>query len=313
MRYLIVVDAHSKWIEAVKMRGTDAKTTINVLRTIFARFGLPSQLVTDNGPPFSSQDFNSFCEKNTIKHVTSAPYRPQGNGAAENAVKTIKKCLKRASHEGEDPDTALSKFLLQYRNCEHATTGVAPAVALLGRRLRSRLDALRPDTGAVVRDVQERRIARTTGTDRQFQVGDAVLARDYTARGGKWAEGKVVKVTGPVSYKVEVGHGAEWRRHADQMVPATSKNRYSLSRVTERLDGEMKGDLANKEADGDMLDDACGGADDGAEELQGSQESSQQAPRNLSPPSPTSAPPSQSDRALRAINRAERAKKLKLM
>ncbi|XP_050359886.1 uncharacterized protein LOC126779793 [Nymphalis io] len=83
-------------------------------------------------------------------HISTAPYRPQGNGAAKNAVKTVKKVTKRAVYLKEDVSLSLLKFLFQYRNCENATTGVSPAVALLGRRLRGRLDALRPNVSKVV-------------------------------------------------------------------------------------------------------------------------------------------------------------------
>ncbi|XP_049881979.1 uncharacterized protein K02A2.6-like [Pectinophora gossypiella] len=307
VRYLILVDAHSKWIEVVPMRGTDAGATTGVLRHIFARFGLPSQLVTDNGPPFLSHEFKLFCQNNCIKHVTSAPYRPQGNGAAENAVKTVKKAIKRALHTGEDVNTALGKFLLQYRNCNHATTGVSPAVALQGRRLRSRLDALRPDRAAHVRAQQERQAARAGGSPRSFTVGDTVLARDYTTKGDKWAEGRVVKVTGPVSYRVSLGNGVEWRRHADQIIPLENKSRYSLSLSRREFESEKpvqtESSEANGEADGGLFEDATGG--------EGEQAQAQQAPRSpemprkpevLSPP-----PPSASARALRAYERAKRA------
>ncbi|CAH2064487.1 unnamed protein product, partial [Iphiclides podalirius] len=97
--------------------------------------------------------------------------RRQGNGAAENAVKTIKKTVKRALYEGEDINAALNKFLLKYRNCEHATTGVSPAVALQGRRLRSRLYALRPDVTATVRSKQEQQVVRTAGVNRVSRGG----------------------------------------------------------------------------------------------------------------------------------------------
>jgi hypothetical protein len=257
VRYLVLVDAHSKWIEVVAMRGTDAGATTKALGNIFAQFGLPSQLVTDNGPPFSSQQFKIYCKNNFIRHVTSAPYRPQGNGLAENAVKNVKKCIKRALHESEDVNTALNKFLLQYRNCDHATTGVSPAVALQRRRLRTRLDALRPDTALVVRAAQERKVELSGGTYRRFRTGDAVLARDYSVKGAKWAEGKVVKETGPVSYRVDVGNGVEWRRHADQLLPANggNKGRYSLTRMTlTTLPEEPEG--CSKDAEGDTFEDA---------------------------------------------------------
>ena len=162
-------------------------------------------------------------------------FRSQANGAAENAVKTIKKAIKRAQYENEDVNATLSKFLFKYRNCPHATTGVSPCVALQGRRLRSRLDALRPDVGAVVRAAQERQVRHGPSAARDFEVGDEVLARDYSVRGEKWAVGIVSKKTGPVSYNVDVGNGTQWRRHADQIAsvaPAGNKNRYSLSRAS---------------------------------------------------------------------------------
>ncbi|XP_026742884.1 uncharacterized protein K02A2.6-like [Trichoplusia ni] len=298
-RYLIMVDAHSKWIEAINMNRTDAQATIKIMRSIFARFGLPSLLVTDNGPPFFSQEFKTFCNKNFIKHVTTAPYRPQGNGAAENAVKTVKKAIRRALYEGEDVATALSKFLFKYRNCQHATTGVSPAVALLGRRLRARLDAVRPDVSAVVRAAQERQVAAAGGTRRALAPGDAVLARDYTARGDKWLAGTVVDQTGPVSYKVDVGRGVGWRRHVDQIMPLQSKNRHSLSRtsiVPENRDSSPERQVPSM---GEEPEDVFKDASDGIGE-QSLITGSEMGPKPETPPPPSGA----SARALRAYNRA---------
>ena len=58
--FLIVVDAHSKWPEVVPMRKTTTDKTINVLRGMFARWGIPHQLVSDNGPQFTSEQFEMF-------------------------------------------------------------------------------------------------------------------------------------------------------------------------------------------------------------------------------------------------------------
>lgn len=55
--YLVVVDAHSKWPEVIPMRSTTAEKTVEVLRTIFARNGVPAQIVSDNGPQFTSEHF----------------------------------------------------------------------------------------------------------------------------------------------------------------------------------------------------------------------------------------------------------------
>ncbi|KAG6451692.1 hypothetical protein O3G_MSEX007288 [Manduca sexta] len=306
-RYFIMIDAHSKWIEAIPMHSTNANTTIKVLRGIFARFGLPSQLVTDNGPPFSSQEFKLYCENNCIKHTTSAPYRPQGNGAAENAVKTVKKAIKKALYEGKEINAALNKFLLQYRNTEHATTGVSPAMALQGRRLRTRLDALRPDVAAVVRDKQERQVLRASGSDRHFNEGDAVLARDYSAGGDKWAAAKIIKQTGPVSYRVAAGKGTEWRRHADQIIPINNRNKYSLSRtsgvtLSEGTSSNVSTSGDDKGAEDVKLEDASGGDDLPCETTV---QSESPIPHTRSEcPLP---PPGASARAIRAFHRSKRA------
>ncbi|CAB3249944.1 unnamed protein product [Arctia plantaginis] len=238
-RYLLVVDAHSKWIEVLPMARTDAQSTITALMSVFGRFGLPSQLVTDNGPPFLSMEFKKYCMNNCIRHVTSAPYRPQANGAAENAVKTVKKAIKRAVHTGENVLQAIHKFLFYYRNCEHASTGVSPAVLLTGRRMRMRLDALRPDVAQVARKAQQRQIANAGGTPQpSILLGEPVLARDYSVGKNKWSNGTVTEQTGPVSYRVNMGNGVEWRRHRDQVLPIENKSRLSLSRASV---GEKRG------------------------------------------------------------------------
>lgn len=59
-----------------------------------------------------------------------------------------------------------------------------------------------------------------------------MLVRGYSDKGQKWVEGKVMEKTGPVSYKVKVGDGVQWRRHQDQVISLNQrrKSRYSLSR-----------------------------------------------------------------------------------
>ena len=81
--FLIVVDARSKWLEVFAMKSTTAERTVDVLRTIFARNGLPEHLISDNGPQFISEEFRRFMKINGIRHTTSSPYHPKTNGLAE--------------------------------------------------------------------------------------------------------------------------------------------------------------------------------------------------------------------------------------
>lgn len=155
---------------------------------------------------------------------------PASNGAAENAVRTIKRVLKKAVIENEKDVVALSRFLFMYRNTEHSTTKKEPAVALLGRRLRGRLDLLRPDTADVVRTAQrasERRSKRHA--PRQAEQGTEVLVRDYARGAHKWAEGLVLAREGPVSYVVRTSDGRTHKRHVDQL--HFRKSRFTLSDI----------------------------------------------------------------------------------
>ena len=148
--YLALIDAHSKWIEAFCTPTATSSAVIQELRTMFARFGLPETIVTDNGTCFVSAEFESFLEGNGIKHVTSAPYHPASNGLAERAVQIVKKGLKKLV-SGSICDR-LAKSLMAYRLTPQSTTGISPAELLLGRRPRSRLDLLKPHTAERVED-----------------------------------------------------------------------------------------------------------------------------------------------------------------
>lgn len=55
--FLVMVDAHSKWPEVAVMKTTSSEKTIEELRSVFSRFGLPQQLVSDNGPQLVSEEF----------------------------------------------------------------------------------------------------------------------------------------------------------------------------------------------------------------------------------------------------------------
>ena len=47
--FLVIVNAHSKWLDVQIVNSTSATATISKLCTLFATHGLPEQLVSDNG------------------------------------------------------------------------------------------------------------------------------------------------------------------------------------------------------------------------------------------------------------------------
>ena len=84
--FLVVVDSHSKWLEVEIMPSVTSESTIERLRYMFARYGVPMQLVSDNGPQFTSRQFADCMKQNGIKHTLVAPYHPRSNGPAERFV-----------------------------------------------------------------------------------------------------------------------------------------------------------------------------------------------------------------------------------
>ena len=81
--FLIVVDAYSKWIDVQIVPSTSVEATIAALRPIFSTFGLPQQLVSDNGTGFTSAQFQEFLSQNGVKQILTSPYHPSSNGLAE--------------------------------------------------------------------------------------------------------------------------------------------------------------------------------------------------------------------------------------
>lgn len=80
------------------MASTTAEETVKVLRSLFARQGIPRQLVTDKGRQLVSEIFRHFLRSYGVRHVTSASYHLATNGLAEKFVQTFKRVLQRSPH-----------------------------------------------------------------------------------------------------------------------------------------------------------------------------------------------------------------------
>ena len=217
-QFLILVDAHSKWADAIEMSSTTSAATIRKLRGLFASYGLPVQLVSDNGPQFASDEFSSFLKSNGVKHITSAPYHPSSNGLAERFVKTFKKAMKNPDHPSASFDQQLMSFLLSYRTTPHCTTGETPVSLFLLRSVRTRLDLMYPEVKDTVmkKQAEQKDYHDQHAHMRQFDIGQRVLARNYRP-GDKWLTGTILDKLGPLSYRVQVGSRL-WRRHVDQLL-----------------------------------------------------------------------------------------------
>ncbi|XP_058457000.1 uncharacterized protein K02A2.6-like [Malaya genurostris] len=147
--FLLIVDSYSKWLELDWMKnGTDAEKVIKKFVNLFSRFGLPDVIVTDNGPPFNSQQFINFFERQGIHVMKSPPYHPQSNGQAERLVRVVKEVMKKIlidpAFKNVDLQDKLNYFLFNYRNTVLSPDMVPPSEKILNYRPKTLLDLVNP-------------------------------------------------------------------------------------------------------------------------------------------------------------------------
>ena len=71
--YLLLVDYYSCYIEVAMLKELYSLVTIDHTKSIFARHGIPELLVSENGPQYSSIEFQRFVTGYGFKHITSLP------------------------------------------------------------------------------------------------------------------------------------------------------------------------------------------------------------------------------------------------
>ena len=162
--FLVIIDTLSKWLEVIPMKTATALTTVQQLRTVFARFGVPESVVTDNGPQFVGREFEQFCNRNGIRHEKVAPYHPASNGLAEQAVRTFKQGFQKYT-EGTVEDR-IALFLLHYRMIPHSTTGTFPEVEVSRQTNTPPLEGTEPPPGPSATTTSEQTESEVAGQPR---------------------------------------------------------------------------------------------------------------------------------------------------
>src|SRR3954466_11752464 len=81
----VAVDKFTKWIETVPITSSTALTVVNFIKSIIFRFGIPHNIITDNGTNFTAAEFQNFCEELGIKINYASVAHPRSNGQVETA------------------------------------------------------------------------------------------------------------------------------------------------------------------------------------------------------------------------------------
>jgi hypothetical protein len=134
---LICVDSFSGWPEAFVCRSRSSSTVLKCLKCVFARFGVPRVLVSDNAKEFISEDVVCWLKNIGCEKVQTPQYSARSNGVVERMVQTVKRAMKLWSAEKGEFVDYLQKALLTYRTSR--TVGQrskTPAELVLGYEVR---------------------------------------------------------------------------------------------------------------------------------------------------------------------------------
>ena len=192
---IVVVDMFSRWPEVKITHKIETGDVIKFLKQLFAREGLPSSMLSDNGVQFTSREMKVFLEGLGVKQKLTSLYHPESNGMVERFNRVLKETIKIAKSNGLNWKTEAKKRVEIYRFTPHSTTGKTPFQLFRGRDAytevcppwvgcKTKKEGVNP-AGTKWRQKEEQKILqrkdyydskRSTKTT-QVKVGDLVLIK----------------------------------------------------------------------------------------------------------------------------------------
>jgi hypothetical protein len=223
--YLVTVCYFSNFWELDRIYSLNSMTIIKKLKSHFARYGIPTQVVSDNGRQFVSEEFKEFAEQWDFEQYTISPKHSQANGKVESAVKSAKRLLNKCKQVQADPHLAL----LELRNVPSQGVGSSPAQRLHGRRTRTNLPIsqklLMPRGGDIVNSEREKIQSLKRKQSQRFnqhakdlpplEEDDVVRVSPYRLGDKQWDKGIVRAKLDQRSYIIETPHGLFRRNRID--------------------------------------------------------------------------------------------------
>jgi transposase InsO family protein len=140
---LTMMDFATRYPEAIPLRRIDATTVAEALCEVFARLGLPEEILSDQGSNFTSNLMKRVTELLQIHHLKTSPYHPQTDGMLERFHSTLKGMMRKTCRANKDWDEYLPFVCFAFRDSVHAATGFSPFQLLFGRDVRGPLSLLK--------------------------------------------------------------------------------------------------------------------------------------------------------------------------
>eukprot|EP00795_Rhopilema_esculentum_P005569 gene5569-9573_t len=141
---LVICDYATRYPEAVPLRSIDAESVAEELVKLISRFGVPEEILTDQGSNFMSKLLQEVYKMIGVKSIRTSPYHPETDGLCERFNGTLKNMLRKAAtNDYPNWDKMLPYLLFAYHEVPGESTGFSPFELLYGRQVRGPLDILK--------------------------------------------------------------------------------------------------------------------------------------------------------------------------
>lgn len=214
-KILVLKDFYSRYLITKLVSTENSEETTDALDSVFEIFGKPLTIKSDNGPPFQSATFKSWCERKGIVHIHSTPLSPRQNGLVERAMQGIKKALTAAKIEKKNLTEALKEYVEAYNSWPHAVTLIPPSDLMFARAFRGNFPMSQQAEviDATQDDIQERdRISKLKSKlyqDRVLQAKLSVINISDEVYILKKGETKLSPRFGDTKFKVLAKNGSQ--------------------------------------------------------------------------------------------------------
>ncbi|XP_055619592.1 uncharacterized protein K02A2.6-like [Toxorhynchites rutilus septentrionalis] len=241
--FLVMIDAYSKWMDIRMMHRTDAEALINVLNSIFRIFGICGTIVSDNGPPLTSNAFSEYAKSMRIKFMKSPAYSPESNGLAERAVQTAKNGIKKLLVDPKFNHKKLAEideiFLFSYRNSYSQAIDCTPASKVFSFIPKTDLESnLKPNVETIKKKVSFKEDVNSKKNhakiESKFKVGDLVWYKSEIRSTRSWLEAKIVGVNSTNTSYVDVNGALRLASRNQLKLRMTKREDYIYPKVVNK-------------------------------------------------------------------------------
>ena len=221
-RFIVtIIDYYSKFPEVLLTDTTTSLSIIKWLEEIFARYGNPDELISDNGPQFVSHEFQYFLKSRNIRHHRTSVYTPQQNGLVEVFNRLLKHGIQAFCSAHTSWDQGIIELLSHYRATAPSPDQMSPCELMFGRKMRLPFEVslTNPDTtNPPLVTTNSASTSAATGRG-PYKRGEWVCVRRHHTLKGQSPFSRPMKVTevlGNWTYRLsdnQVWNARRMRRH----------------------------------------------------------------------------------------------------